>query len=123
MTNTSYLSASVEATRLRYVEDKEDFFHQADLAACRALDVANACRFWAPYMSAHWLGADKFIVAISHSRRSFSEAHLLANERAFTSYELLTPQVLYVRCVPPSEHRAQPERFVLEQVAMAFFPF
>lgn len=123
MTNTSFLATSVEATRLRRVEEGEDFFHHSTQSEQRAYAVSQALEHWAPSMSAHWLGSDKFILTITEPEHSFAEAFHLEKEKAFSHVEQLTPVVLYVRCLPPQEQREQPERYVLEVVAMAFLPF
>ncbi|MCF8245528.1 MAG: hypothetical protein K9J37_13640 [Saprospiraceae bacterium] len=123
MTSTSYLATSVEASRLRHLEEGNNFFYHADKAEQRALTVSQACADWAPTMSAHWLGSDKFIITILCPGRRFDEAYHIHKEKAFYHVEELTPAVLFVRCLPPSDRRHEPERFVLEEVAMCFMPF
>ena len=122
MTTSSYLSASVEASRLRRIEEQENFYHHASRAEWRAVEVADALNSWAPAMSAHHLGADKFIITVTDGG-DFSAAFHLEKEKAFHHCEQLTPSVLYVRCLPPEERRSDAEQFVLEQVAIAFLPF
>lgn len=122
MTTTTYLAQSVEASRLRYLEEREDFFYKSSQAEWRALEVSNAISGWAPELSAHYLGADKFIVTALEGG-TFDAAFHLDRIKEFTTKKLLTPSVLYVRCSPPPEFRSDAERFVLEQVLIAFLPF
>lgn len=108
---------------MRRIEEGDDFFYHADKTEQRAYEVSQALEHWAPPMSSHWLGSDKFIVTITSPGHTFSASYQLQKDKAFSHVEELTPVVLYVRCLPPPEYRAQPERFVLEQVALAFLPF
>lgn len=121
MTSTTYLSASVEAARLRYMEEGNDFFYHASQSEKRAYEVSQALALWSPQLSAHHLGADKFVVLVEpSSQKDFTAAYHLKNIPGFQS-SLLNPLTCFVRC--QIYEGSSPERYVLEEVALAFMPF
>jgi len=121
MTNTSYLATSVEASRLRCIEEGNDFFYHSTRAEQRAFTVSQAIEHWAPSLAAHHLGADKFVVLVEPgSEKTFDAAFHITCIPGFQS-QVLNPLTCFIRCPIPAGE--SPERYVLEEVALAFMPF
>ena len=121
MTSTTYLAASVEAARIRRMEEGNEFFYHASQSEKRAYEVSEALAHWSPQLTAHHLGADKFVVLVEPaSATDFTAAHQLKNVPGFQS-RVLNPLTCFVRC--QISEGSSPERYVLEEIALAFLPF
>ncbi len=121
MTNTSYLATSVEASRLRRTEEGNDFFYKSTKAEQRAFTVSQAIEHWSPSLTAHHLGADKFLVLVEpDSKKTLDDAFHIPCIPGFQA-QVLNPLTCFVRC--QISEGDSPERYVLEEIAMAFMPF
>ena len=124
MQNTNFLSASVEASRLRRIEADEDYFSSAAAARRHAAEADAAMQSWAPALVCRHVSASWFAVVIAEPGRCFSEAFNLPQCPAFESVQVLAPACALVRLRPPAPASvAAAERLVAEHVAISFMPF
>jgi hypothetical protein len=111
MKNLTYLTESVERSRLNSALRADAFDYRSELL--------KSAQHWAPSIDVKHLGAGKYIVLITspsrfdgHFNRQFSVSHV----KGFFHVEAFSDTVLFVRC-------SKSAQWVKEEIMMGFVPF